>query len=178
MWKGALNCPLLLYGDRMDKIMLEKKSVSEIVEKYLDDRADRGLYLVNVEIDSNSVLTVEIDKDSGVSLDDCIELNKYLSSILDGTGENYELDVCSAGLSSPFKILRQYQKNIGKEVESLTESGLKINGILKAADEDGIVVTVRKKIKPEGAKRKKEVEEDLHFLYKELKYTKYSIRFK
>ena len=60
----------------------------------------------------------------------------------------------------------------------LTRAGQKLNGVLKAADETGFVVTVTKKVKPEGAKRKIEVEEDLTFPYNEIKYTKYLIRFK
>ena len=45
-------------------------------------------------------------------------------------------------------------------------------------DENGIVLTVEKQIKPEGAKRKVTVEEDQPYTYSEIKYTKYLIRFK
>jgi len=92
--------------------------------------------------------------------------------------EDYELEVGSAGLSSPFKVLKQYQKNIGNEVEVLTKAGQKICAVLKDATEEAFMVTVAKQVKPEGAKRKVTVEEDVVFPYNEVKYTKYLIRFK
>ena len=70
------------------------------------------------------------------------------------------------------------KKNIGNEVEVLLTAGTKLTGVLKSADENGIVLTVAKQVKPEGAKRKVTVEEDQPYTYQEIKYTKYLIRFK
>jgi ribosome maturation factor RimP len=50
--------------------------------------------------------------------------------------------------------------------------------VLKEADEQHFVVTIQKKVKEEGAKRPKLVDEDLTFTYEEIKYTKYLISFK
>ena len=63
-------------------------------------------------------------------------------------------------------------------MEVLTQTGMKHVGFLKSFNEEGFTLTVTLKVKPAGAKRKKEVEEDLHFLYSEVKHTKYHIRFK
>ncbi|MPN64567.1 Ribosome maturation factor RimP [bioreactor metagenome] len=101
-----------------------------------------------------------------------------MESKLDRDMEDFELTVSSAGLSSPFKILRQYKKYEGKEVEVLGKNGQKITGILKSSDDKGFTVTLTKKVKPEGAKRKIEVEEDIRFAFDEVKHTKYLIRFK
>ena len=60
----------------------------------------------------------------------------------------------------------------------LTKEGKKLEGVLKEADADHFVVTVQKKVKPEGAKRPVWVDEDLTFTYDEIKYTKYLISFK
>ena len=54
----------------------------------------------------------------------------------------------------------------------------KLSGVLKEADEQHFVVTIQKKVKEEGAKRPKLVDEDLTFTYEEIKYTKYLISFK
>ena len=67
---------------------------------------------------------------------------------------------------------------MGNEVEVLLKKGEKLTGVLKSANEEGIVLTVVKKVKPEGAKRKIEVEEDLSYLFDDIKQTKYLIRFK
>ena len=101
-----------------------------------------------------------------------------MESKLDRDIEDFELTVGSAGLTSPLKTTRQYQKNIGKEIEVLTKKGQKLSGILKEVSDDDFIVTISKKEKAEGAKRKTEVSEDLQFRYEEIKYTKYLIRFK
>jgi hypothetical protein len=52
------------------------------------------------------------------------------------------------------------------------------NNILKDADEEKFTVAVQKKVKLEGSKRPKLVEEDETFTYEQIKYTKYLISFK
>ncbi len=155
--------------------MIDKQMVIQLVEEKL---ASSGNYLVDVEIQPGNVIIVEIDNDEAVCIDDCVELSRFIEEHLDRDSEDFELEVGSAGITSPFKILRQYQKNIGKEVEVLLACGMKLTGILKSADENGIVLTVEKQVKPEGAKRKITVEEDLAYTYNEIKSTKYLIRFK
>lgn len=155
--------------------MIDKQMVIQLTEEKL---ASSGNYLVDVEIQPGNVIIVEIDNDEAVCIDDCVELSRFIEEHLDRDSEDFELEVGSAGITSPFKILRQYQKNIGKEVEVLLASGMKLTGILKSADENGIVLTVEKQVKPEGAKRKITVEEDLAYTYNEIKSTKYLIRFK
>jgi ribosome maturation factor RimP len=75
-------------------------------------------------------------------------------------------------------VLRQYKKNRGREVEALLKSGKKYSGILKEADEDKVVLTIEKQVKPEGAKRKITEKEEITLAYHEIKYTKNIIRFK
>lgn len=155
--------------------MIDKQMVIQLAEEKL---ASSGNYLVDVEIQPGNVIIVEIDNDEAVCIDDCVELSRFIEEHLDRDSEDFELEVGSAGITSPFKILRQYQKNIGKEVEVLLASGMKLTGILKSADENGIVLTVEKQVKPEGAKRKITVEENLAYTHNEIKSTKYLIRFK
>ena len=165
--------PLLLF--LTDMCMIEKKVVSQLIEEKL---ASSSNYLVDVVIKPGNLIVVEIDNDEAVSIDDCAELSRYLEEHLDRDVEDYELEVGSAGITSPFKVLRQYVKNIGNEVEMLLKNGSKLTGVLKSADENGVVVSVEKKVKPEGAKRKVTVVEDESYTFDEIKYTKYLIRFK
>ena len=69
-------------------------------------------------------------------------------------------------------------KNIGNEIEMQLKSGSKLTGVLKSADAKEVVITVKKQVKPEGAKRKITVEEDQLYSFDEIKYTKYLISFK
>jgi hypothetical protein len=51
------------------------------------------------------------------------------------------------------------------------KSGSKLTGVLKSADAKGVVITVKKQVKPEGAKRKITVEEDQLYSFDEIKYS-------
>jgi ribosome maturation factor RimP len=155
--------------------MLDKSIVIQIVESYLQEGEH---YLVDLKVTQDNRIQVEIDSFNGVSLDDCVALNRFLESKLDREVEDYELEVSSAGLSSPFKVLKQYEKNIGKEVEILTTEGKKLSGVLSSVSADAVVLTVEKAIKEEGAKRKKNIQEEITLSFKNIKTTKLIIRFK
>ncbi|NDW10487.1 ribosome assembly cofactor RimP [Dysgonomonas sp. 520] len=157
--------------------MIDKQQISQIASEYLQE-TNSDMFLVDVVVRPGNIIVVELDSDEGVSIDDCIKLSKNIESHLDRDAEDFELEVGSAGITAPFKIQRQYQKNVGKEVEVLTKNGQKLSGVLKSCDDDGFVVTITKMEKPEGAKRKIAVEEDQSYKYDEVKYTKYLIRFK
>jgi ribosome maturation factor RimP len=155
--------------------MIEKETITSFVESYLKDSAN---YLVDITILPGNIIEIEIDNDENVNIDDCVALSRYLDSQLDREAEDFELTVSSTGLTSPFKTLRQYKKYEGCSVEVLSKNGQKLSGVLKSSDNDGFVISVTKKVKPEGAKRKTEIEEDIRFAYNEVKYTKYVIQFK
>lgn len=155
--------------------MIEKQFITDIITEALEDSP---LFLVEVSIRPGNTIVVEIDSKDGVSIDDCGALSKEIESHLDRETEDFELEVGSAGITSPFKIQKQYEKNIGNEVEVLSKKGQKLSGILAACNNEGFDLTIIQMVKPEGAKKKIAVEETLHFNYDEVKYTKYLIRFK
>ncbi len=155
--------------------MIEKSVVSQLVEEWLEGK---DYFLVDVTVTPDNRIVVEIDHAEGVWIEDCVELSRFIESKLDREQEDFELEVGSAGIGQPFKVLQQYINHIGKEVEVLKADGKKQTGILKEADENRFVVTISKKVKLEGEKRPKMVDEDVTFAYDEIKYTKYLISFK
>lgn len=155
--------------------MIEKKTVCQIVDEWLDGKE---YFLVEVSIGPDGKIVVEIDHKEGVWIEDCVELSRYIESKLNREDEDYELEVGSAGIGQPFKVLQQYYNHIDKDVEVLRKDGRKLCGTLKAADENQFTVTIEKKVKPEGAKRPQLVKEDETIAYDEIKYTKYLISFK
>jgi len=155
--------------------MISKDTVYQIVEQYI---ADKDYYLVDVKVTPDNRISVEIDSFDGVTIEFCMEVNKHIESQLDREVEDYELEVSSAGLTEPFKVLKQYEKNLGNEVEVLTNTGKKISGLLVEVNETEFVLEIEKTEKPEGAKRKITVTENLTFRYEDIKTTKYIIRFK
>ena len=155
--------------------MIDQQSVYDIVQEGL---AGTDYFIVEVAVRPGNNIIVEIDNQEGVDIEGCEKLHRFIESKLDREVEDYELEVGSAGITSPFKVQAQYKKNVGNEVETLTRDGRKLMGVLKECDEEKFVLTITKKIKPEGSKRKIEVEEDIILAYNEVKYTKYLIRFK
>lgn len=155
--------------------MIAKESVCQIVNEWLEGKE---YFLVEVTISPDNKIVVEIDHKEGVWIEDCVELSRYIESRLDRDKEDFELEVGSAGIGQPFKVLQQYINHMGSDVEVLTQDGRKLTGVLKEANEQHFVITVKKKVKEEGAKRPKMVDEDLTFAYDEIKYTKYLISFK
>lgn len=155
--------------------MIERQQVIDLTNEWL---ADKEYFLVDVVISKDDKITVEIDHAQGVWIEDCAELSRHIENGLNGEADDYELEVGSAGLGQPFKVMQQYVNHTGLEVEVLTKEGKKLKGILKEADENGFVLTITKKEKVEGVKRPQIVEEDLNFAYDSVKYTKYIINFK
>lgn len=156
--------------------MTDKKVVNSIVEEWL---RDKEYFLVDVSVDTDNRIVVEIDHAQGVWIDDCVSLSRFIESRLNRDEEDYELEVGSAGIGQPFKVLQQYLIHIGSDVEVMPkEGGRKLVGVLKDANEQKFTITVKKKTRPEGVKRPQMVDEDIDFRYDEIKYTKYLISFK
>jgi len=156
--------------------MIDKQQVIGIAEKWLSTK--EGYFLVDVDVTPDNRIVVEIDQAEGVWIDDCVELSRFIESELDRDVEDYELEVGSAGIGQPFKVLQQYINHIGQEVEVLPKNGAKLKGILESANENGFVLKTTQKQKVEGSKRPKNVEVEMPFGYDDVKYVKYVISLK
>ncbi|OIP83501.1 MAG: ribosome assembly cofactor RimP [Porphyromonadaceae bacterium CG2_30_38_12] len=155
--------------------MISKDAVSQLVTAYI---AESSYFLVDVNVSPDNRISVEIDSFHGVALDYCIALSKEIEAKFDREVEDYELEVSSAGLTEPFKIITQYEKNKGKEVEVLTKTGQKLIGTLTRVTATEFSIRVAMKEQQEGSKRKTLVDKEITFNYNDIKYTKYIIRFK
>ena len=133
---------------------------------------------MDASVDEQNKITVEIDHKDGVWIEDCCELSRFIEEHFDRDVEDFELEVGSAGIGQPFKVLQQYINSIGYDVELLTADGKKMEGSLKSADEQGFVVTVLEKQHVEGKKRPQMVEVDKSFGFGDVKWVKAIIDFK
>ncbi|MDE5987122.1 MAG: ribosome assembly cofactor RimP [Prevotella sp.] len=155
--------------------MINRETVRTLVDEWLKEKE---YFLVDVEVTPDDRIVVEIDHKDGVWIEDCAQLSRYLEEHLNRDEEDYELEVGSAGLGQPFKVVQQYINCIGEEVEVLSKDGKKHTGVLKSVDAPQFTVTVKEKKKLEGQKRPQLVETDLVFDMDEVKYTKYILKFK
>jgi len=138
------------------------------------------ILVLDVEMTPDERIVIEIDHADGVWIEDCADLSRFLQEKLGEELGDYELEVGSAGIGQPFKVIQQYRNHIGKEVEVLQQNGLKIQGILKEVSEDGtqFVITAKEKQHVEGKKRPVLVDVDKAFAISDVKYCKYLLNFK
>lgn len=147
--------------------MISEQLVKDLTAQHLEG-TDR--FAVSVAVKSDNRIRIFIDSDTHVLIEHCIELSKFIESQLNREIEDFELNVSSSGLDQPYKLSRQYIKNIGREVSVLLKDNNKIEGTLTAADEQGFTVKVITKIK------KISTETTHNFLYSDIKETKEIIK--
>lgn len=155
--------------------MIDKKRITELTEEWLKDKE---YFLVDTDVNKDNKITVEIDHKDGVWIEDCCELSRFINEQCQPEIDDYELEVGSAGIGQPFKVLQQYINNIGYNVELLRTDGKKQQGELTAADEDQFTVLVQEKQKVEGKKRPQMVDVEYKYKYPEVKWVKAVIDFK
>lgn len=154
--------------------MIDKSKLVKFIESQLDGC---DYFLVDVTVSSDNCIRVKIDHPDGVNIDYCVNLTRSIEAEFDRDEEDYELEVGSAGLTSPFKVKGQYLKNIGNDVEVLACDGKKYKGTLQEVGDDSFTIVCEEKVKKEGAKRPV-VEEVPHtFEYNQVKSTKYLLQF-
>jgi ribosome maturation factor RimP len=155
--------------------MISKKKIEEIVNEQL---TNSDIVLIDIQISSSNTIKVFLDAENGVSISDCVKISRSIEGQLDRDKEDFELEVSSYGLFSPFKILLHYRKNIGKEVEIYLNEGKNFKGVLNKveSDEHGLVdyieILQKSKKKIEGKKKKIEVEEIIKVKKEEIKKIK------
>ncbi len=158
--------------------MISKTRVEELIQERIDHLGN-GLFVVELQISATNVISVELDKYSGgVSIEDCMSVSRNIEHNLDREQQDFELNVSSAGLDKPFRVLAQYQKNVGRNVEVRTLEGEKFEAKLIAADESGFTVETEQSVKTEGQKKKELVIEQKKYAYDQVKQTKVVISFK
>lgn len=154
--------------------MIDKEALARCVEAALEGT---DAFIVDVKVTPDNYVTVEIDSQTGVDIDTCAAVTRKIEEEFDRDAEDYELEVGSAGLTSPFKVKAQYDKNLGNRVEVLTREGRKLRGELTEAGPDSFTIEVEEKVKHEGQKRPVLEVRQIALRYDEVKYTKYLLEF-
>ena len=130
--------------------MIDKKELEAFVEKQLEGSE---YFLTDLKVSASNEITVEIDSMIPGDIEECVNLTRAIEQAFDRDVEDYELEVGTAGLTSPLKVRRQYEKYIGQDLEVLTCDGRKLHGMLRSLTEDGIILATEQKVKKEGVKK-------------------------
>jgi len=113
----------------------------ELHQKLIDKFQEESFldcFVVAIEQKGKQV-SVYLDSDSAITFERCKIISRYLESWLDEKkliGEDYILEVSSAGLTRPLLFPRQFVKNIGRGLAIETEDDQKMEGTLIAADQE------------------------------------------
>jgi len=151
-----------------------EKRVIELVEEKISDRDD--LFLVKVNLATTGKLSILLDGDNGITIQDCVAVSRHVGFHLEEEGvieTAYNLEVSSPGVDSPLILKRQYLKNIGRNVSVKLADNNKREGKLLAYKDGGIVI--EEAIKEKG---KKAEQQESFIPLDQIKETKVLISFK
>lgn len=154
--------------------MIDKQALQDFIDTRLEGT---GYFPVDLTVSKENEIKVEVDSKAGVDIDFCIGLTRDIEEAFPREDEDYELEVGSAGLTSPFKVRAQYEKNLGNKVEVLTRDGRKLHGVLTSVQHDTFTIETVAKVRPEGAKRPVEQKVPQTFGYADVKSVRYELEF-
>ncbi len=151
----------------------ELEKIEEFVKNFISGSKD--LFLADVKIAPGNKVTVLLDGDHGVTIENCTVINKGLYKFIEETeifGENnFSLEVSSFGVDRPLQLLRQYKKNIGRTIEVVFIDGTKVEGALIDVSDDEI------KIEQKTGKGNKMTRQTTTILFNQIKHTTVLITF-
>jgi len=153
--------------------------VAEELKKVLEERlAETDHFLVDLKVNVGNKILVEIDGDEGLPIADIISYSRFLEhDVLDREEEDFSLEVASPGLDKPFKVWRQYKKNVGRDLKVRLEQK-SIEGTLTTVEEDHILLESKAKERVEGRKKKEWVVTEHKLPFDEIIESKIVISFK
>ena len=100
--------------------MISKQFIQNIIE---DELRNLEVYLIDLQVSNSNSIKILLDSEQGIKISECAKISKSIEKKIDREEEDFELEVSSYGVFSPFKLLLHYNKNLGKEVEVFLVEG-------------------------------------------------------
>lgn len=126
--------------------MITTTQIKTLFEEW---QKDEQVFLVDLSVKPGNKITVLIDRIGGLNITACVDLSRFIEGGLDREKDDFELSVSSPGADAPFKVLKQYQKNIGRKVKIVTSEGVEATGTLIKLEGNSI------EIEPDKGKKSK-----------------------
>ena len=141
--------------------MIDRETITGVVTKHIKGSC---LFIVDIHVSRSNDIRIVVDNQGGVSIKECAELSREIERSLSRDEQDFHLEVSSPGLSEPLKVLPQYRKNIGRNVEVITAEGQKHEGKLIGMTDNGLIIEELVKIKGENKRPEiKAVEKEFDF---------------
>ena len=154
--------------------MITKVRIQQLVDEFLTK--NEGIFLVSLKIGGGNQIEVLIDSFQGIKIGDCVKLSRNIEGKLDREKEDFALQVASAGLSEPFKVFNQYEKNVGQKVDVKLKGGEKILGTILSVEE-GKGIVLETKSREKIGKKKQVVVKQHELAFEQIDQTKIVISF-
>lgn len=128
--------------------MNDQQRISQLLEPHLHGGT---YYIVDIQVAGRQggtiKVTVLLDSDEGITIDECARLGRQLGNEMDeqnffGEDVPFNLEVSSPGVGFPLSQPRQFAKNVGRTLKIETTNGQTLVGTLTETTETGIVLDV------------------------------------
>lgn len=131
----------------MNKRELYESKTEELVQPLVDKNKFELVDVEYVKEAGTNYLRVYIDKEGGITIDDCEIISRALSDLLDEKDyidEAYILEVSSPGLGRPLKKDKDFARSIGEEVDvklfKPIERQKEFSGILESYNDTEVII--------------------------------------
>ncbi|WDE06978.1 ribosome maturation factor RimP [Thalassomonas viridans] len=126
-----------------------EQKLTEMLRPAVEEVGKELLGIEFISAGKHSVLRLFIDHENGINVDDCAEVSRQVSAILDvedPISTEYNLEVSSPGLDRPLFEKAHFEAVVGETIEvklSMPLNGRrKFKGLLEAVENDTLVVIV------------------------------------
>ncbi|TYB79878.1 ribosome assembly cofactor RimP [Bizionia myxarmorum] len=151
-----------------------RKTVETLLHEALEERED--LFLIDFTMGADNSISIIIDGDSGVTVDDCVFISRAIEHNIDREEHDYSLEVASGGATAPLVHARQYKKNIGRDLDIRTKEDQVKGQLINATDTHITVQWKAREPKPVG-KGKVTVDKEAEIAYHDIIEAKVMIKF-
>jgi len=155
--------------------MVNKQLVEELLYEAIDAEKE---FLVEFNISASSNITVLVDSMDGLTIQRCVEISRHIEHNLDREEADFDLRVSSPGLGESFVVPQQYKKNLGRNLEIVTNAEEKIEGELISFEGTTVTIKTERMERVEGKKKKQLIVEEKQFSLENIKTAKVIIAFK
>jgi len=132
---GGLWSPILL-----PEKMINSATITGLIEQHIQGT---DIFVVEVAVKAGNSIRVHVDRPDGISIDECVQISRYLNEKMDRDEEDYSLEVSSPGLGAPFMVKQQYEKNMGRPIDVLYSDGTRTTGKLQSVSDHGFFLKVK-----------------------------------
>lgn len=153
---------------------MDVNQVTQLVNQAISERSD--LFLVSCKVSASNDIHIEIDGDSGASLDDCMMVSRFVENSFDREVVDFALTVTTPDVTKPLSLPRQYQKNIGRVMQIRTDD-VQIEGKLTAIEDEHLILEYKARVPKEVGKGKMTITKQDRIKIDSIKQSKVKIVF-